>query len=321
MNRTTAVRVVLMTALLASGLVIAFPAWAQLPDAVRDLRWCPGAKDCLSWTAVDGATGYNVYLGRGEDLPGLLDAAMDSCTLGSFVVTTTGSILRDPPPHVLDWYLVTATNASGEGGAGEGTFGPRLLDSPGPCGIAAGFVLNEVDYDQPGTDYGEFVEIYNAHADDRDLSGLALIFVNGLSSSEYRRVELSEAGSTLPAGGYLVAGTADVVATLPPGTLSVTLPSSSNNIQNGAPDGLALFDMATLTLLDALSYEGSITAATFDGIPGTFNLVEGSAATAQDSNSAPGSLVRFPDGTDSDQADSDWHFVESPSPGASNQAP
>jgi hypothetical protein len=321
MNRTTAVRVVSISSLCAVGLMVAIPVWSQVPEAVQDLHWCPDAKDCLNWTAVDGATGYSVYLGRGEDLPGLLDAAMDSCTFGSFVVTTTGNVLRVPPPHSLDWYLVTAMNASGEGSAGDGTLGPRLLNSPGPCGPAAGLVLNEVDYDQPGTDYGEFVEIYNAGADDRDLAGLVIILVNGLSSSEYRRVELSDAGPTLPAGGYLVAGTADVVATLPPGTLSVTLPSSSNNIQNGAPDGLALFDTAALMLLDALSYEGAITAATFDGIPGTYNLVEGSAATAQDSNSNPGSLVRFPDGTDSDQAASDWHFVESPSPGASNQAP
>ena len=31
-----------------------------------------------------------------------------------------------------------------------------------------------------------------------------------------------------------------------------------------------------------------------------------------------GALVRFPDGRDTDDADSDWVFVASPTPGASN---
>jgi hypothetical protein len=290
---------------------------AAVPPEVQDLSWCPGQKDCLGWLPADGATGYTLYRGQGPELSGLLGPALDSCTFGSFT-STSGAGIEDPAPGNLRWFLVTASNLDGEGTAGQASTGPRVVDSAGPCSPAGGLVLNEIDYDQPGTDFGEFVEIYNGGPEDRDLAGVVLILVNGLSSFEYARVELADAGPALPAGGYLVVGTPDVLPSLPPGTLSVALPASSNNIQNGAPDGVALFDTSATVLLDALSYEGSITAAQFDGIPGTFNLVEGNPATAADSNSTDGSLARFPDGSDTDDAATDWQFNATVSPGVSN---
>jgi hypothetical protein len=293
---------------------------AEVPPEVQDLNWCPGQKDCLAWLPVDGATSYTVYRGLGPDLPGLLGPETDSCALGMFT-TPTGDGIEDPSNRVLHWYLVTASNLDGEGSAGHGTAGPRVVDSSGPCGAAQDLVINEIDYDQPGTDFAEFVEIYNGGTEDRPLSGVALILVNGLSSFEYARVELADAGPSLPAGAYLVVGSSDVLASLPPGTLFAAFPSSSNNIQNGSPDGIALFDTSATVLLDAMSYEGSITAAQLDGIPGTYNLVEGTPATAADSNSTDGSLARFPDGSDTDDADTDWTFNGTISPGEPNPAP
>ena len=78
-------------------------------------------------------------------------------------------------------------------------------------------------------------------------------------------------------------------------------------LQNGAPDGLALLDGTTL--VDALSYEGAITAATIGGQ--TYNLVEGTAlaATVEDSNTVAGSLIRNPNGKDTNDASSDWAFT------------
>jgi len=88
--------------------------------------------------------------------------------------------------------------------------------------------------------------------------------------------------------------------------------------QNGAPDGVALIDTATSTLLDALSYEGEITSATIDGQ--VYNLVEGTAlgADVADSNAVDGSLSRLPDGTDSGNAASDWTFTTTATPGVAN---
>ena len=37
---------------------------------------------------------------------------------------------------------------------------------------------------------------------------------------------------------------------------------ADNSMQNGAPDGVALINTMTMSVVDALSYEGPITAAT-----------------------------------------------------------
>ena len=71
-------------------------------------------------------------------------------------------------------------------------------------------------------------------------------------------------------------------------------------------------------LLDALSYEGTIEAATIGGA--TYDLVEGtalSAATA-DSNTIAGSLSRIPNGSDIDDAATDWAFTTTVTQGAAN---
>jgi len=92
----------------------------------------------------------------------------------------------------------------------------------------------------------------------------------------------------------------------------------SIELQNGAPDGVALVNTATSTLLDALSYEGAITAAQIDGT--THNLVEGTPlpATVADSNTVDGSLSRIPNGTDTNNAATDWAFTTTKTPGAAN---
>lgn len=162
---------------------------------------------------------------------------------------------------------------------------------PPPAGQAK-LVINEVDYDQVGTDANGFVEIHNPGTEAADLANVDLVAVNGGDGTEYDRVELT---GTLAAGAHL-----DVAVEL----------------QNGAPDGLALLDGATL--LDALSYEGAITAATIGGQ--TYNLVEGTAlaATVADSNTVDGSLIRSPDGKDTDDAASDWAFTTTVTRGAAN---
>jgi hypothetical protein len=163
---------------------------------------------------------------------------------------------------------------------------------PPPPGESAKLVINEVDYDQVGTDANGFVEIHNTGGADADLSNIDLVAVNGGDSAEYAREQLT---GTLAAGGYLAVAI---------------------ELQNGAPDGIALLDGATL--VDALSYEGAITAATIGGQ--AYNLVEGTMlpATIADSNTADGSLIRNPDGKDTNDAASDWAFTTTVTRGAAN---
>ncbi len=156
-------------------------------------------------------------------------------------------------------------------------------------------VINEIDYDQVGADADGFVEIYNAGTDAADLTGHALVFVDGSDGQEYLRKPLT---GTLAAGAYLVVAA---------------------EAQNGAPDGVALLD-GDKDLLDALSYEGEIAAATIDGQ--TYDLVEGTAlpGSVADSNTVAGSLARIPNGSDTDDAASDWEFTTTVTAGAANVA-
>jgi hypothetical protein len=166
--------------------------------------------------------------------------------------------------------------------------------APPPPPPARKLVINEIDYDQVGADSGGFVELRNNGTAELDLAGLALVLVDGGTSGEYARRALT---GTLPPGGYHVV---------------------SIDAQNGAPDGAALLDTSTGELLDALSYEGEITAATIGSA--TYSLVEGTAvaATVADSNTAEGSLIRNPDGRDTNDSASDWAFTTTVTPGTAN---
>jgi hypothetical protein len=168
---------------------------------------------------------------------------------------------------------------------------------------AAQLVINEVDYDQPSTDFDEFVEIYNAGASAADLTNVVLELVNGSGDVVYGSIALSAAGASLPAGEYLVVGSSTVVSALPGGTLSVTFGAASNNVQNGAPDGVRLRD--GLATLDQMSYEGAM------------STTEGTTAGADDGANAGESLQRFPNGSDTDDNSVDFSVGPS-SPGAQN---
>jgi Lamin Tail Domain/Collagen triple helix repeat (20 copies) len=168
-----------------------------------------------------------------------------------------------------------------------------LAGSPPPPPSPAGrLVINEVDYDQVGADAGAFVELFNGTGSDAVLDGLALVFVDGSDSQEYGREALT---GVLPAGGFLVV---------------------EAELQNGAPDGIALVDTAAASLVDALSYEGEIRAAQIGG--SSFDLVEGTPTTAADSNTVDGSLSRIPNGEDSGDAAADWAFTTTVTRGAAN---
>ncbi|CAN0559437.1 unnamed protein product, partial [Laminaria digitata] len=153
--------------------------------------------------------------------------------------------------------LYDGTNAGSPGAANE----TCPVNPPDAGVIDSGAMDTGVDYDQPGSDTMEFVEIYNSSNAAIDLTNVAVVTVNGNGGSEYGRYALS---GSLAAGEYLVVGNSAVV--VPTGVTFITLPS--NGMQNGAPDGVALIDTVNNTLIDALSYEGSITAATITGFAG-----------------------------------------------------
>ena len=100
--------------------------------------------------------------------------------------------------------------------------------------------INEVHYDNTGTDTGEFVEI--AGVAGTDLTGWSVVLYNGTGGAAYSTLALS--GTIADAGsGY--------------GFVVVAAPG----LQNGSPDGIALVNNSTL--VQFLSYEG-----TFAGVGG-----------------------------------------------------
>ncbi len=184
-------------------------------------------------------------------------------------------------------------------------------------------VINEVDYDQINTDSAEYIEIYNPTGAAVSLANVGVVLINGAPTvlaaypTPTSIIDLSSLGS-LPANGYLVLAGANIA--VPSGVLKLDPGWTSDEIQNGAPDGVALVDTATGTLIDALSYEGSITMADVPGIATPVSLVEGTALSGAvtDSNVTPGALCRSPNGADTDNANADWKFCATLTVGSAN---
>jgi cysteine-rich repeat protein len=198
--------------------------------------------------------------------------------------------------------------------------------APSTCVPLAGFPqikINEVDYDQPGTDATEFAEIYNAGAESVDLGPLSLVFQSAQSLAPYLSIPLATAGAVLLPGQYLVVAAPGLAVA--PEALVIRFTLATNDIQNGPADGIAIVtsDVAASyrPLVDALSYEGDLLGGDAVLLIGgiSYSLVEGNATNTVDSNVAPASLVRMPDGADRNDAASDWKLSPTPTPGAPNQ--
>lgn len=98
--------------------------------------------------------------------------------------------------------------------------------------------INEIHYDNDGTDTGEGIEI--AGPAGTDLSGWSLVLYNGANGLVYDTISLS--GTLADQEGGI-------------GTLWF----AREGIQNGSPDGIALVDNVG-SVIQFLSYEGSLTA-------------------------------------------------------------
>ena len=162
-------------------------------------------------------------------------------------------------------------------------------------------VINEVDYDQPGTDTAEFVEIRNNGDASADLSGWTLEFINGNGGGAVVYDTINLPAVSLASGGYfVVCANAATVA-----NCDLDDSPDTNFIQNGSPDAVALSFNGTL--IDTVSYEGDT------GAPYT----EGSGAGLEDAG-VDGSISRCEDGVDTNQNNVDFVFTGTITPGAEN---
>jgi len=247
-----------------------------------------------------------------------LPAPAGGTTVNLAVAPTTSGTL--PASVTVAEGQLTATFTYTPSAAGAATITATMGTVTGSATVtgvasASGLIINEVDYDNVGTDTAEYVELYNSSSAAISLTGYKLVFVNGSGGAVYLTVDLSVAGSIAP-GQYLLVGPASIVA--PTGVLKVTTTASTDVIQNGAPDGIAL--VAGDKLVDALSYEGAMTSVTIAGITGAVSLVEGTVlpVTVADNSATVGSLCRIPNGTDTNDAATDWAICGTLTPGAAN---
>lgn len=159
-------------------------------------------------------------------------------------------------------------------------------------------VINEVDYDQVGSDDAELVELLNAGPCAVSLADMRLELVNGNNGEAYGSYPLGEVAAQLEPGQLLVLADEPLLATLPETTLGA--PLSGSGLQNG-PDALRLLSGGLL--LDTVAYAGPVTGEG-EGEP-----------TAADPGE--GSLGRCPDGFDTDDNATDF-VVQAATPGLPN---
>jgi imidazolonepropionase-like amidohydrolase len=304
LTASAAVADVTLTAMYQTGTATAHVRALAANEVPATVTLAPNADT----VAASGTKPFTVTL----DIPAPAGGTAVTLSAGAGTVPATVTVPADQLSATFN-YTAPATGMTD-------TITATLGGSTSTAAITIGvfhLVINEVDYDMVGTDNAEFIEIYNPSGAAADLTGIAIILVNGSNNASYDTIDLSSAGS-LPGHGYLVVGGPNVTPAT--GALKLDPGWTTDKVQNGAPDGMALVDTSALTVIDALSYEGSITAATLPNFPAPVSLVEGTvlATATADSNTTDGSLCRKPDGVDTDNANTDWKFCATKSPGAAN---
>jgi predicted extracellular nuclease len=156
---------------------------------------------------------------------------------------------------------------------------------------ATSVFINEIHYDNIGSDTGEFIEI--AAPQGTDLNGWTVELYNGNNGTEYATKELSGVMQG-DSGGY--------------GFITV----DHSGIQNGDPDGMALID-AEGNVVQFLSYEGSFIATNATAAGLTSDDI---GVTEPDSTPVGFSLQLSGSGTE--YADFSWQAAATETPGSSN---
>ncbi|WP_367389207.1 T9SS type A sorting domain-containing protein [Lewinella sp. LCG006] len=216
-----------------------------------------------TWTATDGC---------GNDTEHVQTIMVEDNTAPTFVEALPGDLTLECDETVPAPAVLTAT------------------DNCDVSGIDPLLWINEIHYDNVGTDEGEFIEV----------AGVA-----GLDLMDYELVLYNGANGLLDQI-YMLGGVIDNEGS-GLGALSFLIPG----LMNGSPDGFALVQISTGTILEFLSWEGSFTA------------VDGPAAgmTSTDVGvSEPGEIGESLElsGTGFNMADFTWSGPNAESPGSLN---
>ncbi|CAM2886656.1 endonuclease [Flavobacterium frigoris] len=177
----------------------------------------------LSWEAGAGAVSYEIFNGTTK----IAATTNTNFTLTNLTANTTYRV------------TVLALDADDNTSDASNEIIVTTLENATTPALAGSVFINEIHYDNAGSDIDEGVEITGLAG--TDLTGWKLIPYNGNGGASY--TPIGTLSGTIPnqLNGY--------------GTVSVPL----SGLQNGAPDGIALVDAAN-NVIQFLSYEGSFTA-------------------------------------------------------------
>jgi len=170
-----------------------------------------------------------------------------------------------------------------------------------PARAAVGVWINEIHYDNASTDVGEFVEI--AKPVGTDLTGWSLVRYNGANGTFYSLPDAHNVEDDL--GVHTPSGETN-------GFDFVVVDYPTDGLQNGSPDGIALFDDSG-TLIQFLSYEGALTATNGPAMGQTSTDIGVSEA----STGAIGNSLQLT-GNGVDYTDFTWAGSAAETPGTAN---
>jgi len=159
--------------------------------------------------------------------------------------------------------------------------------------------VNEVQTGTTGSAADEFVELVNVGTGAADIGGWKVVYRSAAGTSDVTLATIPT-GTTIPAGGFfLLGGSAYAGAHAADGSFSTAIAATGGGV--GVRD-------STGTLLDGAGW-GTATNA----------LVEGTAAPAPPATAPPGSsIVRKPDGHDTNANSVDFSISSTATPGVTN---
>jgi len=237
---------------------------------------------------ADGASGADFV---SPTLAGTL-----SFSAGEFSRTITLQVAGDTVNEADETFTVTLSGPTGGATLADGEATGKIANDDLPVGPGTPFI-NEIHYDNAGTDAGERIEI--AAPVGTNLAGWSLVTYSVSTGATQGTVS----GTRLLSG--IVVDQDDGY-----GTLSFTYPV--NGIQNGPQDGVALVDPDG-NVVQFLSYEGSFTAA--NGVAAGMTTTD--IGVAEDGSTPTGFSLQLT-GSGASYADFSWADAGDDSFGAVN---
>lgn len=265
----------------------------------------------FTWQVGSGQTSGTINTGQSfvsaQPNQAPVAAMTTSCDFLSCALNASSSTDSDGTIVTYQWDLGDGNTKSGEqvshAYASEGSYLVTLTvtDNDGATSQASSTVtvtqptvdpwINEIHYDNAGSDTNEFVEV--AAPAGTDLSGWSLAAYNGNGGSVYKTISLS---GVVPnqASGYGV------------------LAFDFSGLQNGAPDGVALVDASGM-VIQFISYEGSLTASSGVAV----GLTSTDIGVSETSSTPVGHSLQL-SGTGAQYSDFVWQGAQSHSKGLVN---